>query len=348
MRRPLGVTLSSIVLGLCAAFALLLTASTVFLVVYFRRLPVFQGRPGPPPGVFIDVFLFLGAIFLIVAVWAAATLYGLLKLRSWARYSIVVIGGLLTSVGGVLIVGCVFLALAPPTVEAPLGTLPRSMMQAIFAIESLFYAAVAALGIWWLVYFNLRNTKVFFLSPQELGYAQAQSLSSDRDAPQRFEHVPAAIIVLACLFCISALCCLLCAFLPLPAFLFGAIVTGRAVPILYVTFSLIAGLLGFGLFRLDNRARIATYILTALGTVNLLLIFTPWYRNRMTLYVQQIYREQGFGIGVTQSSAAFYSGPMLAVSAVFGIAVCGVIVWILYRYRRAFTHQSSLRSAVTP
>lgn len=283
----------------------------------------------------LSLFLICSVGSAIITAWVMATLVGLLRLRNWARYSILVIGGLL-AFSGVALLGCTFLVLSLPGFGTT-ANLPRGAMRVVIAIEAVIYAGTAAIGVWWLVYFSLRSTISFFLPAHTLSHEPEGARSAGYHAPRRLEHVPAAVVVLASLFCLSALVCLLCAFLPFPAFLFGTIFTGRSVPILYITLALIAGCLGFGLFRLDNRARIATYVLMALGFVNLLLIFTPWYRTRMTLYFQQFYRDQGLGAFASQSTA-FYSGPMLAFSAIFGIAVYSVIVWILYRYRRAFTH----------
>ena len=124
--------------------------------------------------------------------------------------------------------------------------------------------------------------------------------------------------------------------LPFPAFLYGFILTGPIVKVLYIVLGLLTAAIGIGLLRLDNRARLAIYGLIALGAVNLCLLATPWYRTNFRTYNQQL-TESFRPAWLPPTPPIVFSGAMFAFSAVVGLAIYAVILWLLHRHRAAFT-----------
>ncbi len=92
---------------------------------------------------------------------AIATVIGLLFLRPWAHYSILVIGGFLAASGVLSLLGITVAAIggqfAMPAAPSPALTV--SAMHHVFLIIGIFYDFVTALGTWWLAYFNRRATR---------------------------------------------------------------------------------------------------------------------------------------------------------------------------------------------
>ena len=166
MKRPVGVILSSIVLGMLAALQLLTAAGAAFSAVLMKRgLPTPSGdlpTGAPTPGFIIVVVLATAFFMLLLAGWSIATLIGLAGLRNWARYSVLVIGGCMAGFGTLAILGTVMAATVMPQ-AAPTPNLPPHTMQVILAFYGFLYAIVVAIGVWWLVYFNQRKTKAYFL-----------------------------------------------------------------------------------------------------------------------------------------------------------------------------------------
>ena len=244
-RRPAGVILSAIVLGLAAAFLLLMAAVTLFGLLMKGHLPPMATAPGiaPPPMIFVEVSVALVSCFYFtLAGWAIATLVGLIRMRPWARISIMVIGG------GLAVMGLMFalVSFALPTMMRTMPMPPNgspAMLRGVFIGMAVVSLLVAALGVTWLVYFALRSTREAFASPtapvsvrfvatnqaHSLDFSVAQPIEPelivvDEIAPPitipqtRMRKRPVSITVLAILFLIGAAGALPGLFLPLPIF----------------------------------------------------------------------------------------------------------------------------------
>jgi len=346
MKRPVGVILTSILLGLIALVQLLVAAGMGFgAYAIASHGPATYTSANPatpaPPAIVMTVFIGVFAGFLaLLAAWAIVTLIGLIRLRNWARYSILVIGGCMAAFGLVSSCGSVLMAamgdqFAAASPNPPPPGLPPHLMQGIFLVTALFYGLIAVIGIAWLIYFNLRGIKISFTTPT-IAYSDA-TLPPPTEFPTTppAPRTPVAIVVLACLFLLGAFSCLIVLLLPFPAFLFGFIVTGPTVKIVYILLALLNAAIGIGLLRRDNRARLATYGLVAVGGVNLLLIATPWYRANFQAYSLEITRSFT-PAWVLPTPPIVYSGPMLAFSALIGIVIYAAVLWILHRYRATF------------
>jgi hypothetical protein len=212
-----------------------------------------------------------------------------------------------------------------------------------------FYACLAAVGIWWLVYFNRTKVKAFFVSPAINVYTQPAAYRYPIDpsytaptytAPQlrkpgRFANVPVGIVILACFFLLSSLMCLVMSFAPFPAFLLGFIVSGPVKYAVYLAIAACSGYIGYGLLHLDNRARIATLALLGFGIVNTACMFLPWGRSNFLLYNQQLtQRWQLPGVPATPMPGLTYVS--LIVSGLTGLAFSGFLIWLLQRHSDAF------------
>jgi len=171
MKRPIGVTLSCVVLGFNGALQLLgaiLAAVATVLVYQSSQRP--QGDFSlQNSGFLAAVLLGVTLISAVLAAWSIATLVGLARLRSWARYSILIIGGCVAALSLLSIFGLVFAATLMPSLATP-PNVPASTMHVVFISEALFWVFAGAIAGWWLVYFNLRTTKTYFLPGYQPDY----------------------------------------------------------------------------------------------------------------------------------------------------------------------------------
>jgi hypothetical protein len=330
MRRPVGLILAQIALAFLAFFQLCCLLGTVAAFTIPQ-----PATPSPlPHGLLTGLMIAFGLFFAALATWSILTIVGLARLRSWARYSILVIGGLLAAFGALLSVGSLVTRVMVPTLPQQPGQTPQSMamMSYVFIGFAAFYAVVAAVGVWWLVYFNLRATRALF-EPQPLldpGYP-----APPPPPPGRFDHIPVPILVLSILYAISAVSCAIMACFHLPAFLMGFILTGASVHVLYASLALLSGAIGYGLFRLDNRARVAGLVQAAVGTVNIVLSMLPYYQAHLRLYSEQVNAAMSLPLHATASNP-MTGYPFTIFIGCFGIAVVGTFAWILIHYRPAF------------
>jgi hypothetical protein len=328
MKRPVGLILSAVALGFVALGLLLLAALMGFSGFFAKAHPPASGLP---PFIMYSMYV-LGFIFAAQAAWAAATVVGLIFLRSWARYSILVIGGLMAFGGAVSFCGILAALISgqslPPGTTDPVTA--RHIFHIVFALCALGYGAISAVGVWWLIYFTRRTTRELF--GHRIQIDPSTGLILPPPPPSRR---PTAITVLGCLTLIGSVCCALCAFLPFPAFFLGLILPGKAGHALYLGMALTSALIGIFLLRLHPAARIAAISFLGLGCVNTLMSLLPWYQQQFRAYTQLMVAKFPLPANVPPASI-HYPAVQVAIYGIFALVLNGFLIWLLHRYRTAF------------
>jgi hypothetical protein len=326
VKRPFGVIFSAILLFLGSLFQLLMAVLMAFSGALVGKIPPagLHGATAPPPiPGWMPVFMYgLSAFFVALAVWGILTTVGLFRLRLWARYSVLVIGGGLALINGIQMLFTAIWLFVPmpvaPTVDASQAHTTLAATKIVFAVLALIYAVLCAVGISWLVYFNLKWVReVFAGAPGEIA-----------ESPRPFP-----ISVLAVLSMIGAACCLLTVFLPLPGALFGWILDGWGKVMLYLVFTVLSAAVGIGLWRLREWGRLLMLGLMAAGLANSMV-----YLLRPALLLQyntELYRR----MNVPQPQVPAQFQTMMPI-ATFGFAILFTfgIAAVLIHYRYAFKH----------
>ncbi|MCU1249087.1 MAG: hypothetical protein JWQ49_2116 [Edaphobacter sp.] len=96
MKRPIGLLLSAIVLSLAALFFVLMAVFMVFSGIFADHHPPIAATTPVTPHFFIYLMLAVAVFYATLAVWTTLTVIGILRLRSWARYSTLILGGGIT------------------------------------------------------------------------------------------------------------------------------------------------------------------------------------------------------------------------------------------------------------
>jgi hypothetical protein len=297
-------------------------------------LALHQGLPGPqapmpfPPSFLPMLFFMTSLMTTAIAVWLIMTLIGLVRLRSWARYSVLVIAGLMAAFGGLLMVSSFampFLMSAMPVAPGQTPVDPH-MMHGIFFVTGAIYGLVAALGVALLVYFNLAKTRAVFLQNAPVDAVPPNTITG--------KPRPTAITIIAWIYMVSGPFCLLYLLLPFPMFLFGFVLYGAAARLVYLVLGLLTFAIGYGLYRLHNGARLAVLGLFALCPLQAIVLCTPWGRGQFHVYMDA-FEAHMYG-GQPMAANPFMSpGPIIFFS-LLGMAVYGFVLWLLQRYRDAF------------
>jgi hypothetical protein len=161
MTRSAGVTANAVIALLGSVLALAMGALMLFGMVFaLQSAPVEPSKDFPLPAVYLKAFMMvIPLVYVLPAIWGICTGIGLLRLKNWARISIIVFGGLLAAFGlfgafGALIVSLVKLP-NTPEVDPAAMTLVRVVMV-FFALLEL------GLGAWWLYFFNRSTVKLQF------------------------------------------------------------------------------------------------------------------------------------------------------------------------------------------
>jgi uncharacterized membrane protein (DUF2068 family) len=324
MKRLPGVIVSAIVLILGSLLQLLLAAGMAFAGAVEHNLPASSLHPGAPPiPAWMPIFMYgLCAFFVAVAVWGILTSIGLFRLRRWARYSTLVIGGCLVLIGlpsmfMMLVLLAVPLPL-PPSVDASQAQTVHAMTRVMFGVIAVFYGLISAIGVSWLIYFNRKKVRETFTG------APGQIIESRR---------PFLISIIAVFSMIGAVSCTLMVLLPIPAGFFGWILHGWQKAAYYLIYAALLGAAGVGLWRLEEWGRRLALAMQAFGLAHYVAFLA--YPSMMMRYSEAINRE--WNLPQPQPSPLFSQSAFYIPIFGFGILILIAIVAILHHYRAAFS-----------
>lgn len=272
--------------------------------------------PAVPPFPLAAIGIVMAAMAACLGGWGIWTAIGIFRRRGWARVSIVVFAVLLAFVG---VSG--FLAILFMPLPAPEGV-SRRMMDAMRWGMAGFYGVLAAIAGWWLVLFNLSSTKEYFA----------------QDVPSEPPARPLSVSVIGWYLLISSLFLAAMAVARMPAFVFGAVVTGWGGLAVYTLFSGAQIYLGTGLLHLEEQARLGTigyYCFAALNGV----LTMPGFAAKMQIVQREM--PKLFSAGVPEQ----YPQPAW-VFVLMGVAFAAIPVWFLVRRRAAFVKFAAARQPV--
>jgi hypothetical protein len=273
----------------------------------------------PPPAGSVVLPISLAAVGIVMAVVLTSfsalgiwTAIGIFRRRAWARISIVVFALGLTFIGA----GALLATLFTPLPATP-GVSQKIMDAARWGIAG-FYGLLAAIGVWWLVLFNLKSTKEYF----------AQNEPSEPGARPLSVSVIAWFLLSGTLFFIPA------ALLRIPAFAFGSVFTGRGGMAVYTLFAGAQIYLGVGLLQLKERARLLAIGYYCAIALNGVLTMTP---RGMAANMKILEREMPafFPAGIPEQMP-----PRNWAFLPMGIAIAALPIWFLVRRRAAFAKPS--------
>jgi hypothetical protein len=252
MKRPAGIVITAVLQVLGSFLVLLVAGAMMFLPRFAPRNHV---QPPMPSGLFV----LTGAIYLFFAVVGLATAIGIFQWKQWARYSTVTFAVILVGLG--LLMAAVFAFMPFPTHPQPTSAAVSPNFALTFKVVTvLIQLAVAALGAWWLYYFN--QTKVTLLF-------KGQSSDDTKASGRR----PLSITVLSVLTLVGLPWMLVGAWMALPIAFFGILLRGTNARLVYLVFAAAAIHIGVGLWRLAPASRLAAVAFYVFGCVNATLFY---------------------------------------------------------------------------
>lgn len=325
MKRPAGLVIAAVLLILGSLLALCATVLMVLAGVLAPHLPASPSQTVPQPSWISAVMFVIAGFGALVAAWGIVTAIGVLRFRTWARYSILVIGGCVAVYSLIAALSSsIFLFVPlplPPSTDPSQLPGAQMMMKVIFGSMVLSYLIAAAIGVWWLFYFNSRNLRSLF----------AQALPAQAQLEIRPNPRPFLISILAVLNLAGAVICCIYALLPIPAMILGFALHGWGKAAVYLLFAAASGAIGWGLWRLQEWGRRLALGMLAFGAINTIVyVVRP---SLMADYTAEINRSMG--IAANPLSPAFQSA-MLAFSLCLSVLFLIAFAVVLIRYRSAF------------
>lgn len=299
-KRPAGVVVAAVLLG---SIALMLSFSAVGVLLTSLLMHTPQLKNGAAVRVVLAV---IGILFAAMAAFDWCVVAGLFRTRNWARISIIVLGILL------VLFCCGMLALllvVIPAAQNHAGAPPPPLPHAMFAINGVLYGLLAALGVWWAVYFSLRPVRVFFSERGKLANDAPMDGSQPLAPPEQCSSDigPARVIVLiyAVQVLFGSLMTLGFTALHLPFFFAGLLLHGEAAFFVYLLFFAIHIFIGIGLFRRLRPAYYVAIVFQLAGACSFLTLLAPSVRARALLYMQEISSRMHMGAANAPPPASF-------------------------------------------
>ena len=306
MTRPVGVVASAVVAAIGSAFTLLMAAGTLWSI----SLDTPQSREPGYGATAIGAAAFF-TVLAAVGIWTSIALF---RLRPWARTSMLVFSGIMATLClFILVIVAIVPMPMPPQTDPSVARTIRPVLLGMFGIP-------LAIGVWWLIQFNTASTKAVFTRPM------AGSTTSRR---------PLSITIIAWLAIIGGVSLIFPILTRLPAMLLGITFTGSSATIVYVFFAAVSLYIGWGLLRLEERARIVGIVWFALSLAQVILVLSvPSLRARM-LEMQRAASRSDI------ETTPFDSASFMSVVLVLVAAVTATVIWFLVRNRPAFDVSSS-------
>lgn len=304
VNRPAGVTASAVVAILGSVLTLLVAAmmaSAPFMDV---------AQPTDPPNMGAFVIGMAGALGSLAAlgIWTAI---GLLKLRPWARTSIMVFAGI-TAIMCVFTLAFVLLMPfpAPPNIDASKVLVVKSGMIVIFAIPAL-------IGAWWLIQFNRPGTKLAFAS----------------SSPMAARDRPLSVAIIGWMQLLGGVFSVIPMVAATPLFLAGAFLTGWPARSGYALLGAVGIYTGWGLLRLNETARKVALASLSLSALNgMLITLLPSAKAKMIAFQKTVPQ------GELDPSTIDFS-EWLNISMLFGFLLSAAGIWFLVKNKPAFEHR---------
>ncbi|MGA8035580.1 MAG: hypothetical protein WA823_15840 [Candidatus Acidiferrales bacterium] len=296
MKRPAGITITAVIDFVGCAFTFFGAGISVLSIALQPFIARVAGAPDPfaaAPG--LKYIQMLTVLFMLaLGVWGVATGIGLLRLREGARISQIVFAAFLTLIGIFTILLFLLIQLPVPQNDAN-PEMTRHVMQFTRVFIPLFYGALSAVGIGWLVYFNKRAIRDEFRSGAPAHVALPDGVPT---SAARFEPVPGpmnvgrpvSISIIAALMLIRLVNFVLAPLLHFPVLFFGQFATGWNQLAVLVGFGVLQGAAGYGLLKLRMWGWTLAIIAELITIANLVATaFLPGSQAHFDELMQAVY-----------------------------------------------------------
>jgi len=320
MKRSVGVTISAVIVLVGCGVTLV---SCAFMALGLAEIASRGATPqfSKAAGVFLVLFM------LALAIWGIATSINLLHLREWARISVLVFSGLLLVIS---LPGIVMMLLVPfPT---PPDVADPALMQRVMAATRVgmivVYGLLAALGGWWLYFFNSRAVKDQFGSartPEAASPAAWAPAAVGSASPKR----PISITIIAYISLIGACVLPVVQVMHVPMMFLGFVFTGWKASLIIMGFMTVQLLMAYGLLQLEPWGRgLAIYYFNFAIFNSIISVILPGAQSRFDEATALI---QGTtGLPASPVKFPIWSG------LIFGLPIIAIQLWFVVTRKRAF------------
>lgn len=334
MRRPVGVTVAAVILGLIAVLGLLGVAFS-FIGMFLMHNPALhhaaRHEGASAQAVVAGTDLVLSGI-LVFCLW---TVVGLFRLRRWARYSVVVVGILIfilaSAMSALMLVLRHFVSASP---KATMSLAQLSLISMVLVAFGAFYAVIALVGLWWAVYFNLKHVRRAFAGGSAM--IEGQTVVETPCGPWQV-----VVIVFACLMLFGSVMVLGLASLRMPFFWLGILIHGKSAIAVYLAFAIVQLFIGIGLLTKLRPAYWTAVGWQVFGVLNTALFLIPGYAARALAAGTEATRRFTLPSPINQPAALHLQREFMVLGGALSLALILVFLYALLRCRRSYLGSGS-------
>jgi hypothetical protein len=156
VQRSSGVTAVAVAALIAGVLGCLIAAIMFLSAVLAQKGLLRSAQPNLP----VSPVVILGgyaALLLAVGGWSIASAIGLLRLKSWARVSVMILGGLLAVFALFGLIGAGIVSFAPLPLPPGQPAPPQQAKAIIGLVLAVFSLGELAVGIWWIVFLSRRS-----------------------------------------------------------------------------------------------------------------------------------------------------------------------------------------------
>jgi hypothetical protein len=320
----------AIILGALAAFSNLL-ALLLFSSARFSATAPFPAALRPVMNGFWIFFLLCGVFVVISGVQA-------IRLRNWARISLLIIAGCLFFFG---VVGIVVIFVTLYLTPLPDPSISKALLASVLGMV---YGIPILISVWWLILFTRHAVAAQFQNLPAPSATSAPASASNADSLFNNPLCPLPVRIVGWYLASFVFFFPLLPFMParLPAYLFGHVFVGpTASGIYFLTFALLV-VSGFGLLLLKRWSYRLNYVTQILTCANLVFsVFSPSYEQSIGEMLSAM-NLPDLTLGADQR--VHYTRYL----ATFGLLIPIAILIALFVCQRKFYAAADRASAVSP
>jgi hypothetical protein len=331
MKRSTGVTVSSI-------FVFIGSGAMLFFAAIMLGAGFVVGAQAQQPAFMKSVMFAVAAFEAALAAWGVASGIGLLRLREWARISMIVFSALLVlmSLPGLLMMLAMPFPIPPNASDAELA---RHVMLGTRIIMSIFYALLISTAAFWLYFFNTRFVRDQFKGVAGVGTPANEisgAIATRGPAPVSARQRPISISIIGGYLVASAGCVSIFFFIRFPMLFLWFLLRGPKATAYVLITAMLQIIIGIGLLKLREWARILAICYFAFLTLNALtMALAPGAQARYQEFQVELQNIIG------APTAAFGPTPTpMHVPVWFGVAftlpLVAVGLWFLAASKSAF------------
>ena len=276
-------------------------------------------------------------IFMACAVFGIVTGAGLLRLKNWARISVLIWSGITVCFAGFALLLSLIIPIPPPR------NAPDFTIYFVRATLFLIYGLPCGIGIWWLILFTRKPVVAQFVATTPGALAPPSVLASYPPlpaAPAR-PRLPVPLAVLAAILVISSpLSILFLVASHFPAICLGVVIRGRGATVFYGFFCLLTLISGIGLFKLQRWSYPLALGMQMFGLVNGVISF---FSPQLTVLQREILSGSTYA-SIPPEQYAYWSGHLRGMS-LFGLLFPAALVFLLVYYRSRFLEACTAKAS---